>query len=114
MPATKKQIPQWCLEVLLDTPSQQEIADVRRYIAEQRDVARIPDVHRLAAFCLIVRYPATGGRHFSNEEIRLIAKRNKQVIDGVLATVPAITAEVIASLTDTQKKTTKPPTKKAK
>ena len=96
----------------MDAPSQEEIYDVAALLIQNHDVARIPDVLSLAAFSLMVRYPASGARHFGNDEIPMLANRNPAVIKDVLELLPDTTKTVIAAITPA--KAAKSPTKKDK
>lgn len=111
----KTSIPQWCLdEVWVDAPSQEEVSEVATLLTTDHDLARIPDVLTFAAFSLMVRYPGTGGRHFGNDEIPLLSKRNPDVIKSVLAVLPDVAKDVMAALSPVKKVAPKTPTKKDK
>lgn len=111
--AVKVTISQWCLDVLVSAPSQAEIDDLVQYIKAEHDIARLPGVVALAAFALMVRYPGTGARHFGNDELLLLSKRNPAVLAEVLSNAQAdadkLQTTLEAALTLTSK-----PTKKVK
>lgn len=117
MAASKKQtsikvaIPQWCLDVLVSAPSQDEIEDVKQYVYEHHDVARLPDVALLCTFALMVRYPTTGGRHFGNDEIAMLGNRNPEVLRNTINTMPDVVLALQDALTPKKKIQ---PTKKEK
>lgn len=95
--AVKTAIPQWCLEVLIDAPGQDEIDDVSRFLKENHDARQLPNVAQAAAFSLIVRYPETGARHFGNDEIEMLTRRNASVIQDTLDMLPDVSKSLIAT-----------------
>jgi response regulator of citrate/malate metabolism len=106
------QLTQWCLDVLVETPDQDEVDQVAQYLVEHRDVQRLPNVIAAATFSLMVRYPATGTRHFSNDEIEMLTRRNGDVIQSALDALPDVSAKVAAAIAAVL--SPKTPTKKVK
>jgi len=114
--SVKVTISQWCLDVLVSQPSQDEIDDVVQYIKDHHDVARLRDVAVLATFALMVRYPATGARQFGNDEIAMLANRAPDALLNTLDALHEVTSKVCLQVQDSlaAKPAAKIPTKKVK
>jgi len=110
----KTTITQWCLDVVVAVPSQDEINDVVQYIKEHADVARLPEIAMVATFALMVRYPVTGARHFGNDELAMLSNRKIDILSNVCCLMLTEAAKITAAIEAALMPTEKPPTKKVK